>query len=143
MATTFLSRKDKLDKIKCSFSIGNMDWAVLKPDPNNDWINLRDPNYQKYPCISGENNSPFLSNAVGISTNRDIWVSGFSKKAVLSNTQKLINDYNVELKKNGGKGKKSDMRDPSKIKWTRGQILESSSSQKRGRIFRVKGSPMP
>lgn len=26
----------------------------------------------------------------------------------------------MELKKNGGKGKKSDMRDPSKIKWTRG-----------------------
>lgn len=113
----YLSRKEKLSIIKKNGSIGNMDWGVLKPDKYNDWINLRDPNYQNYPCIAGEKDSPFLSNAVGISTNRDIWVSGFSKKAVLSNTQKLINNYNVELKKNGGKGKKSDMRDPSKIKW--------------------------
>ena len=116
----YLSRKEKLSIIKKNGSIGNMDWGVLKPDKYNDWINLRDPNYQNYPCIAGEKDSPFLSNAVGISTNRDIWVSGFSKKAVLANTQKLINNYNVELKKNGGKGKKSDMRDPSKIKWTRG-----------------------
>ena len=116
----YLSRKEKLNIIKDNYSIGNMDWGVLKPDQYNDWINLRDPNYQNYPCIAGEKDSPFLSNAVGISTNRDIWVSGFSKKAVLTNTQKLINNYNVELKKNGGKGKKSEMRDPSKIKWTRG-----------------------
>ena len=113
----YLSRKEKLSIIKKNGSIGKMDWGVLKPDQSNDWINLRDPNYQNYPCIAGEKDSPFLSNAVGISTNRDIWVSGFSKKAVLANTQKLINNYNVELKKNGGKGKKSDMRDPSKIKW--------------------------
>lgn len=116
----YLSRKEKLSIIKKNGSIGKMDWGVLKPDQYNDWINLRDPNYQNYPCIAGEKDSPFLSNAVGISTNRDIWVSGFSKKAVLTNTQKLINNYNVELKKNGGKGKKSEMRDPSKIKWTRG-----------------------
>lgn len=116
----YLSRKEKLSIIKKNGSIGKMDWGVLKPDQSNDWINLRDPNYQNYPCIAGEKDSPFLSNAVGISTNRDIWVSGFSKKAVLANTQKLINNYNVELKKKGGKGKKSEMRDPSKIKWTRG-----------------------
>lgn len=116
----YLSRKEKLSIIKKNSSIGKMDWGVLKPDQSNDWINLRDPNYQNYPCIAGEKDSPFLSNAVGISTNRDIWVSGFSKKAVLANTQKLINNYNVELKKKGGKGKKSEMRDPSKIKWTRG-----------------------
>ena len=114
----YLSRKEKLSIIKKNGSIGKMDWGVLKPDQYNDWINLRDPNYQNYPCIAGEKDSPFLSNAVGISTNRDIWVSGFSKKAVLANTQKLINNYNVELKKKGGKGKKSEMRDPSKIKWT-------------------------
>ena len=116
----YLSRKEKLNIIKKNGSIGKMNWGALKPDQYNDWINLRDPNYQNYPCIAGEKDSPFLSNAVGISTNRDIWVSGFSKKAILANAQKLINNYNVELRKNGGKGKKSDMRDPSKIKWTRG-----------------------
>ncbi|MBU5318391.1 DEAD/DEAH box helicase family protein [Lactobacillus johnsonii] len=116
----YLSRKEKLNILKNNSSIDYIDWKVLTPDNNNDWINLRDPNYQNYPCISGEEDSPFLSNAVGVSSNRDIWVLGFSKNAVLSNTKKLIDNYNMELKKNGGKGKKSDMRDPSKIKWTRG-----------------------
>ena len=113
----YLSRKEKLNIIKENDSIGNMNWRVLKPDQYNDWINLRDPNYQDYPCIAGEKYSPFLFNAPGINTARDYWVSGFSKKAVLSNTKELVKNYNIELKKNGGKGKKSDMRDPSKIKW--------------------------
>ncbi len=115
----YLSRKDKLDKINNSFSIGNMDWNVLKPDQNNDWINRRDPNYQKYPCISGESNSPFFSNAPGINTARDIWVSGFSKNKVLANSKRMIDNYNLEVIKNGGRGQKSTMRDTRKIKWTR------------------------
>ena len=113
-----LTRKQKLNILNKNKSINEIDWLTLKPDANNDWINQRDPQYQKYPCISGEEDSPFLSNAVGISTNRDFWVSGFSKNAVLSNTRKLINNYNAELEKYGGKGKKSEMRDPTKIKWT-------------------------
>lgn len=113
-----LSRKEKLANIKRWSNISKINWKTLKPDKNNDWINQRDPKYQNYPCISGENESPFISNAVGISTNRDIWVSGFSKKRVLKNTENMIINYNDEVQKNGGHGKKSQMRDAHKIKWT-------------------------
>lgn len=116
----YLSRKQKLDILNENGSIAGVHWSVIKPDENNDWINQRDPMYKNYPYISGDKYSPFLSNAVGISTNRDYWVSGFSKQEVLSNTKRLIDNYNAELKKNGGQGKKSEMRDPAKIKWTRG-----------------------
>lgn len=75
----YLSQKDKLNIISNFSSIKNMDWSEVKPDLNNDWLNQRDPNYQKYVSIVGEDKSPFLSNAPGVSTNRDIWVSGFSK----------------------------------------------------------------
>lgn len=91
----------------------------LQPDDNNDWINQRDPNYRIYPQISGEASSPFISNAVGVNTARDIWVSGFSKSEVLDKSQHLVDNYNIEVSKNGGQGQKSTMRDSTKIKWTR------------------------
>ena len=114
----FLSRKKKIEEIKKYYSIDNINWSVIIPDKNNDWINQRDKQYSNFPCISGEKNSPFNFNAVGISTTRDSWVSGFSKDVVLNNSTRLVNNFNKEVKKNGGKGVKSQMRDSLKIKWS-------------------------
>ena len=116
----YLSRKEKLNRIRNFSTIldENIEWTKIDPDDNDDWINQRDPNYQKYPLISGEQDSPFLTNAVGINTGRDAWVSGFSKEKVLYHTQSLINNYNLEVEKSGGKGRESTMRDNKKIKWT-------------------------
>lgn len=116
----YLSRQQKLKMIQKCGSINSMDWDKIVPDDNHDWLNQRDPQYQKFTTIVGEDHSPFLNSAVGINTARDFWVSGFSKKKVLDNVQKMINTYNAELKKNGGQGKKSQMRDDKKIKWSRG-----------------------
>lgn len=116
----YLSRKEKLDKILNLEDISQINWKDIKPDQYNDWLNKRDPNYQNYVSIAGDKNSPFSTNAVGISTNRDIWVSGFSKNKVRVNVKKLIDNYNIEVSQHGGKGKKSTMRDNTKIKWTRG-----------------------
>lgn len=116
----YLSRKQKLQLIESANDTQGIEWSQIKPDANNDWLNQRDPHYQTYPSIVGEENSPFLNNAVGISTNRDIWVSGFSKQSVLDNSKRLIDNYNAEVSKNGGQGKKSTMRDSKKIKWSAG-----------------------
>lgn len=116
----YLSRKQKLKLIESANDTQGIEWSQIKPDAINDWLNQRDPHYQTYPSLVGEENSPFLNNAVGISTNRDIWVSGFSKQAVLENSKRLIDNYNAEVLKNGGQGKKSTMRDSKKIKWSAG-----------------------
>lgn len=116
----YLSRKQKLKMIESANDIQGIEWDQIKPDSNNDWLNQRDPHYQTYPSIVGEEDSPFLNNAVGISTNRDIWVSGFSKQSVLDNSKRLIDNYNAEVLKNGGQGQKSTMRDSKKIKWSAG-----------------------
>lgn len=111
----YLSQKDKLNIISNFSSIKNMDWSEVKPDLNNDWLNQRDPNYQKYVSIVGEDKSPFLSNAPGVSTNRDIWVSGFSKEKTIRNTEYMVDNYNEAVK-----NKKSNELeiDNTKIKWT-------------------------
>jgi predicted helicase len=114
----YLNRKQKFEIISTFDSIENMEWKTLLPDDNHDWINQRDPNYQEYVKISGEEKSPFLSNAVGVSTNRDIWVSGFSKEKVFSNSEIMINSYNETLKADHRQNSKPTMRDAKKIKWT-------------------------
>lgn len=116
----YLSREEKLNRIRNFSTIlnENMDWTEILPDYNDDWINHRVPNYQKYAVISGKQDSPFLSNAVGIATNRDIWVSGFSKEQVIYNTNRMVNYYNELLKRNL-QIKQNNFTIDDKIKWTR------------------------
>lgn len=111
----YLTQKEKLKVIKEFDSIENIDWDEIKPDENNDWLNQRDPGYQKYVSISKEEGSPFFSNAPGVSTNRDMWVSGFSKEKVIGNTERMADNYN-EMVANSSYDKSRI--DDKKIKWT-------------------------
>lgn len=116
----YLSRLDKLKIISSNESISRMNWNSILPDANDDWINQRDRNYQNYISLFDKTNenSIFKYSAIGSGTYRDPWVSGFSKNKVLKNSVNLINNYNEDVKKEGGSGQKPLMRDSRKIKWT-------------------------
>ena len=90
----YLSQKDKLNIISDFGDISAIDWQSIEPDDNNDWLNQRDPNYQKYVSLAGDDDSVFLTNSMGVLTSRDTWTSGFSKKTVAINAEKLIKNYN-------------------------------------------------
>lgn len=93
----YLSQKEKLKIIEDFADISAIEWQTIEPDENNDWLNQRDPNYQKYASVSGEENSPFLLNVLGIGTYRDTWIVGFSQNQVSQNVNRLINNYQTEL----------------------------------------------
>ena len=112
----YLTRKAKLSTIKEFSSINGIDWNKITPDDNNDWINQRDPNYQKYISIVGDEESPFLSNAVGVVTSRDIWVTGFSKEKIIKNTEYMVENYNKALE--NLESVKTEIGE-AKIKWSR------------------------
>ncbi|MGF0087980.1 type ISP restriction/modification enzyme, partial [Streptococcus hyointestinalis] len=116
----YLSQKDKLKIIEEFSDVSGIDWQTIKPDENNDWLNQRDPNYQEYADISSE---VFYSSAIGVASNRDVWVSSFSKSTVLENSLKLITNYNKELHRLQGHTseeiKESLNRNDDFIKWTR------------------------
>lgn len=116
----YLSQKDKLKIIEEFSDVSGIDWQTIKPDENNDWLNQRDPNYQKYAEISSE---VFYSSAIGVASNRDVWVSSFSKNTVLENSLKLITNYNKERHRLHGQTseeiKESLNRKDDFIKWTR------------------------
>lgn len=93
----YLSQKEKLAIISEFADVSQLDWEEIIPDENNDWLNQRDPNYQKYTPLVGEIDGIFPQSAIGIATNRDTWISGFSKNKILKNSKLLIDNYNSEL----------------------------------------------
>lgn len=113
----YLSRKEKLQILENSNSIDGLDWQRITPDENHDWINQRDPRYLKYMPISGEQKSVFNNQYIGINTNRDIWVYGYSKKLTLQNIQRMVENYNHEADQ-GFSDKDQLNNDQSYIKWT-------------------------
>ncbi|PWT36571.1 type ISP restriction/modification enzyme [Limosilactobacillus reuteri] len=124
----YLSREKKLKIIKDYSSIRKIKWDSVQPDKNNDWINQRDENYQKYFSINSKesiNKSVFKISAIGSGTYRDVWVSGFSQKKVNKNTHSMINFYNELVNKNVDET--SLPRIDKKIKWTR--ALENDFSK--------------
>lgn len=114
----YLSRNQKLNIINHFASIENINWQIINPDRNNDWINQRDPFYQSYSSLSTSNeaNSVFKTSAIGSGTYRDVWVSGFSKDKVQRNTELMIHNYNYLVLNNINI---SNEKDDKKIKWTR------------------------
>ena len=93
----YLSQKEKLAIISGFTDVSQLDWKEIIPDENKDWLNQRDPNYQKYDSLAGEDKVVFLQNIIGISTNRDSWVYGFSEQGTLANSKRLIENYNSEV----------------------------------------------
>ena len=93
----YLSQKEKLAIISGFGDVSQLDWEKIIPDENNDWLNQRDPNYQKYDSLAGEDKVVFFQNIIGVSTNRDSWVYGFSEQETLANSKRLIENYNYEV----------------------------------------------
>lgn len=119
----YLSQKEKLAIISEFGDVSQLDWRKIIPDENNDWLNQRDPNYQKYDRLAGESTSVFNNNSMGILTSRDAWVYGYSKEKVAQNTERLVQNYNNELKrlKNIPVNERKDLlnRNSDYINWSR------------------------
>lgn len=117
----YMNAKDKLEILSTKESINQIAWEQIEPDDNGDWINKSDFNYDQYPPISDY----FHDKAIGISTNRDIWVYGFSKNDVVRNSISMIENFNFEvdrLSKHHAEDEKLANRNLNDnfIKWTRG-----------------------
>lgn len=118
----YLSQKEKLAIISGFGDVSQLDWQEIIPDENNDWLNQRDPNYQKYTSLAGEKETVFYENSMGVLTSRDTWINCFSKDIVKYNANKLIENYNIEVEKirtiDKDKRSKELNRKETYIKWS-------------------------
>lgn len=119
----YLSREQKLTIIKKFESIKNIQWNIIKPDENNDWINLKNKKFKDYVQLFSkekEKNTFFSNNLIGIVTNRDAWAYNYSLNKLTRNQKKSIENYNIErVKKIANKNYKLSY-DATKLSWSAG-----------------------
>lgn len=116
----YLTREQKLKMVKefRSISSQKLDWQVITPNEKADWINQRDGLFDSLISLAPEKKfslnaqSVFSTYVIGVATNRDAWVSGFSKEKVSANMQSMIAFYNQLI------GKSDISTDDKKISWT-------------------------
>lgn len=102
----YLTREEKLSKINDFKSIGSkkMDWQILKPNKEGDWINQRNDKFKEYiPLIDKDNKNNketfFTMTSNGVVTSRDSWVYSYSKVNLEKNMKETIDFYNKEIEK--------------------------------------------
>ncbi len=131
----YLSREQKLNIIKEFKDVSAIEWEELTPDEHGDWLNHRDPGFNKFIPIGdkktkGKDSSPAIFSlfSLGIGTNRDAWCYNSSSETLTSNMKKCIGYYNTQL------GKDSPSIDPHSISWT-DAVLKSVQKSKKA-VFR-------
>ena len=103
----YLTREEKLIKIKRFKSILNEDMKLktLKPDKHGDWINQRKAFPDDFIPLCGEkkfdpdNKSFFITNSLGIKSNRDSFVNNYSKEKLKENVKLTIEHFRSELER--------------------------------------------
>ena len=129
----YLSREEKLARIRNNHSISGMQWEELKPNEKQDWINLRDESFDDLISITPDKNkgqstkSFFSMVAIGVATNRDSWSCNFSKNEIEHNIKSCITHYNEQREKYHREASQNSSiniedfvnADATKISWTR------------------------
>ena len=134
----YLTREDKLAIVADAASIAGLakaaKWQTLAPNADHDWINQRDPNFEKFITLGTKEDSTaatlFETYSLGVVTNRDAWAYNFSSARLRASIVAMIEVYNDERRKYrkacDGKAKKDwpDVEeivagDAKRISWTR------------------------
>ncbi|MBC2637513.1 MULTISPECIES: DEAD/DEAH box helicase [unclassified Rhodococcus (in: high G+C Gram-positive bacteria)] len=136
----YLTREEKL-AIVAGGDLGTVDWQAATPNAHGDWINHRSDEFEIWPAIGSrsvqDDVAVFSRYSLGVGTNRDAWVVGYSRRVVEANVRHLIASYNAEIapfaEYCAGRGItrptestvgaflaiRPDAANPTKIKWSR------------------------
>ncbi len=143
----YLNRAEKLDIIKDFKSIEGIEKAQafksIIPDSYNDWLNQRDPNFEKHIALGNKKDKKsltiFENYSQAILTSRDAWAYNASKDKLIHNMKNMINFYNHETQRYQqalAEGYKGDIKnfinyDAKKISWSRAVIGDLSKNKQR------------
>ncbi len=140
----YLSQAEKLAIVKRFGSITSIaaenNWTILKPNPENDWINQRDPAFEKFIVIGDKSDSKhiaiFGTYSQGVLTARDAWTFNFSAKAVDSNVRRMIASFEEQRRafenRNDPDAKVEEFLDldSKKVSWSRSLKADLSKNKK-------------
>lgn len=125
----YLTREEKLAKIRSFGSAENTPWEEITPNEHHDWVKQRGEVFKSFYTIGDKQDKtggltvfkPYYS--LGIQTNRDAWCYNFSESTVRENMRGMIECYNNQvslLLDARNKVSIDDIKelDPTKIKWS-------------------------
>ena len=133
----YLGRFEKLKILRGLVSIAGIEsakkWTTLKPNSEHDWINPRDPAFDRFLPLDDDARAVFAIRSNGVQTNRDDWAQNLSHVCLKANMKRMIDFYHRQMKLHGeeckaaGKGAEQEASEkidtnPKEIKWTRGLI---------------------
>ena len=123
---TKLATLQDAQSIKNMFDAGQFE--CTHADDSYDWINKRDPNFDRYITIGskqkGVSTKLFENFTLGVCTNRDAWCYNSSASKLLVNIKKLIKGFECERQRLRGGVSAVDVAtviesDPQMYSWTR------------------------
>jgi len=132
----YLNKDEKLKTISDFKSVSGLDWKVLKPNTEGDWINQRNDSFSQYTVLGdkkGETQLFFNTYSSGVITNREPWVYDFSYVNLKSRIVNMLSFYNEQVniyKEKININPKIKVKDavsdnPKKIKWDQGLLKDA------------------
>lgn len=129
----YLTREAKLNTIEGFDSIDGIDWQRLHPNDSGDWINQRDPAFDKFIPLGDKDSEDakaiFGIYSQGLLSARDAWAYNMSRTALEDNMRRMIAAFNEDRARyrKACEGKPKDEwpkveqiinNDPKRISWT-------------------------
>lgn len=124
----YLTREQKLNIIHKSRSIATLQMDILHPNEHGDWISQRKDIFSSYIPIEPvdkfgiSEKSYFCTHTLGVATGRDSWAYNYSFKDLVKNVQRMIGNYNDELRKKNDDNSYETVFDDTLISWNRNLI---------------------
>ena len=133
----YRKRDEKLHIISEAKSIMGLPQKTITPNDEGDWLNLRNPLFQKFVEIGNdevrrgkvaEPETIFRSYSSGLISNRDAWVYNFSRDKVAANMARMIDNYNEQVANLNEVKKQNPDIDPDAVLSTDGTYISWASS---------------
>lgn len=139
----YLTREEKLTIVNKS-DLDTIDWQLLEPNPEGDWLNRRNPVFDAYTPLGAKVNkgtlhpiTVFGNYAYALLTSRDAWVYNYSTEAVIANVRSMIDFYNRQVDAFSRCKSSVDVnqiidKNPAKISWSSSLITKVAKGARLG-----------
>ena len=136
----YLTRKEKLGHL-VAFAEGRngIPWARITPDGYGDWINQRDPHFDRHIVLGDKKNKTadtvFRQYSLGLVTNRDAWCYNASRTFLMKNVRRSVDFYNSEVARYLASGEEISVRDfvkkdPTQFSWADRQTQRAGRGER-------------
>lgn len=96
----YLTQQEKLDIVERFGSLDGIDWRMVRPNAEGDWVNQRDPAFEGFVPLGDKDDSDgkvvFDVYSQGVLSARDAWAYNMGKAELEANMRRMIAAFNED-----------------------------------------------